>query len=68
MPKNTNKAKKTGQILIEKYEIISTKFKTRISQLIAKINSKQRRLNQIRHFLTGQNHHFFSSKNIKVFR
>ena len=40
MPKNTNKAKKTGQILIEKYEIISTKFKTRISQPIAKINSK----------------------------
>ena len=48
MPKNTNKTKKKpGQILIQQ------QIMTLISQLIAKILTQQRSLNQIRHCLTG---------------
>ena len=69
MPKNTNQAKKPGQIwsdnrLIEKYETISIKVKIHISQLIAKTLLKQRSLNQIRHCLAGHHfwHHFLIKK------
>ena len=39
--------------LIEKYLTISINFQIRISQVIAKIELKQRRLNRIRHCLKG---------------
>ena len=62
MPKNTNKTKKnstnfdlTTDSSTEKYYTILIKCKIRISQLIAKILLKQRRLKQIRHCLTGHN-------------
>ena len=61
MPKNTKNTKKartnfdlTTDPLIEKYQTISIKFKIHISQLIAKILLKQRCLNQIKQYLTGQ--------------
>ena len=60
MPKNANKTKNTRtnldqktDHLIEKYLTISIKFKICISQIIAKIELKQRSLNQIRHCLIG---------------
>ena len=59
MPKNVNKIKKPDQILIRqqipKFKKISIRFKIGISQLIAKILLKQRRLKQIRHSLIGHN-------------
>ena len=61
MSKNTNEKKKVGTnfdfttgYLIKKYFTISINFKIRISQVIAKIEMKQRILNRIGHCLKGQ--------------
>ena len=65
MPKNTNKTKKPGQILI--WQQIK---KIRIFQLFDKILPKEQSLNQTRHCFTGHNqiwHHFFYQKKVKYF-
>ena len=61
MSKNTNEKKKVGTnfdfttgYLIKKYFTISINFKIRISQVIAKIEMKQRSLNRIGQCLKGQ--------------
>ena len=59
MSKNANEKKKVGTnfdfgYLIKKYFTISINFKIRISQVIAKIEMKQRILNRIGHCLKGQ--------------
>ena len=68
--KNWNKSWSDNRFLNLKILDYFNKIKSRISQLITKVLLKQRSLNQIRYCLTGHNqiwHHFFLSKNIKVF-
>ena len=61
----------TTDSVIQKYWLISIKFKICISQLIAKSLLKQLNLNQIRHYLPGHSqiwcHIFFSQKMLKYF-